>query len=494
MSLIDIGNVVRVSILSALRGLANVNTSALALITDEAPIPNDFGTARQYLNPQGVADDFGSNSETYRLAVVIFNQNPNILTGGGYLVVIPRDQSASASAATIIGSATVNLTALTATDYYINAAVDGGAAGDLLIGEIDSSSVAAAEADLNSTAVTAAGLVFTVSGQDPASALITLKSATTGATSAITIGTAGTGTDIATLLNLSGSATGAAAGVERVKDAVLRTNGAVPYFGIVLNEKQTDANLEELAATIQSLDKLLFVGSNLAADYAASTGIFDTLKDAGYTHTRCLYYSVSENDALDFAAAYASRGLSVNYDGANTQLTMHLKDLVGIVGDSDLDQTAVDAAGRAGVDLYVDFGVPKVFTSGENQYFDQVYSRLALKLRLQVAGFNFLAQTNTKIPQTEEGMNGLKAAYRSVMNLFVANGTYAPGAWTGSTTFGNPEDHVRNVAEFGYFIYSQPIAAQAQVVRDARVAPLVQIAAKEAGAIHSSDVTVLVEA
>lgn len=491
MSLVDIGNVVRVSILSALRGLAAANTSILGLITDEVPIPTDYGTSRSYLNPDGVATDFGSSSETYRLALMVFNQAPNILSGKGALVIIPRDQSAAAQPATILGSAAVDLTTLTAADYNINAAVDGGVAGDLLIGSVDSSSLAAAETSLNSTAVTAAGLIFTISGQDVASALITLKTIATGVSADITIATAGTGTDIAPLINISGEATGADAGVERVKDAVLRTNGAVDYFGIILNEKQSDSLLTELAATIQSIDKILVVGSTLSADIA---GIFTTLKDAGYTHTRGLYYSVSENDALDFAAGYAGRGFSINFDAAATALTMHLKDLVGIVADPGVTQTFIDSAAKAGVDLYVDFGVAKVFTSGANLFFDQVYTRLALKLRLQVAGFNYLAQTNTKIPQTEDGMNGLKGAYRQVMDTFVTAGVYAPGAWNNPTTFGTPEDTIRNVAERGYFIYSIPMAVQSQAQRAVRIAPLVQIAAKEAGSVHSSDCVVLVEA
>lgn len=41
-------------------------------------------------------------------------------------------------------------------------------------------------------------------------------------------------------------------------------------------------------------------------------------------------------------------------------------------------------------------------------YFDNPYSDLALKFALETAGFNFLRQTNTKVPQTEQGMNGLK--------------------------------------------------------------------------------------
>ena len=490
MSQLDLSNVIRVSISGPERGLPNVNTSALGLITDEAPIPADFGTSRGYLNASGVGVDFGTNSETYRIAVIIFSQKRNILTGKGLLIIIPRDQSAAASAATIIGGGPVNLLALTASDYNINLKVDGGVAADVLIGSVDTTDISTVLTSLNNAAIVTAGAVFSISGELSA-AVITLKSLTTGASSDIEIGAASAGTDIAPVLDISGVATGAAAGVETVKDAVLRTYQAVPYFGIVLNEKQSDTLLEELANTIQSLDKLLFVGSNLSADI---NGIFTTLKDAGLTHTRCMYYSLAENDALDFAAGYASLLMSINFDAANTALTMNLKDITGIVADTGVTQTIHDSAKIAGVDIYADIGVPKVLISGANLYSDQIYTRLALKVRLQIAGFNFLAQTTTKIPQTEIGMNGLKAAYRIVMALFVNAGVYAPGAWNSAETFGDPADHIRNIAERGYFIFSSPVTDQAQAEREARIAPLVQIAAKEAGAIHSSDVTVLVEA
>ena len=491
MSTLPLENVVRVEILGAQRGLSNINTSALAIITDEAPIPNDFGEFRVYLSANGVADDFGSNSETFRLASQVFAQTPNVLSGGGYVVIIPRLQAAPAAAAVITGASAVNLTTLTAADYAINAAVGVTPAADIVVGSIDSTSIATATASLNNAAITAAGLEFVVSGQDVASVVVSLQTTATGAAAAVTLANVASGTNLSPLLGLSGSASGADAGVERVKDTILRTTGSVPYFGIILNEKQSDANLTELAALIQTQQKLLLVGSNLPADIG---GVFTTILNSGYTQTRCLFYSTAENDALDFAAAYAGRGLSVDYDAGDTQLTMHLKDIVGLVADPGVTQTVLNNAAAAGVDVYADFGVPKVFTSGANLYFDQVYSRLALELRLQIAGFNYLATTNTKIPQTEAGLNGLKAAYRGVMDTFVTNGTFAPGTWTGPASFGNPEDLVRNIQDFGYYIFSQPIAQQSQEQRNARVAPLVQIAAKESGAIHSSNVTVLVEA
>jgi hypothetical protein len=489
---LDINNVIQVTLLSALRGPSDVNTSVLALITDEEPIPADYGTYQIYRNPTGVADDFGIDSETYRLAVKAFAQSPNLLSGGGYLVIIPRDQTAAATAATILGTKAVDLTKLTGTAYELRAAVDGGAAADLTIGTIDSSSLEAAEASLNSYELETAGLVFELSGE-VTSALITLKSDTAGALSAIVLTAATAGTDIAPLLGIAlKTATGAAAGVERVKDAILRTYQAVAYFGIILNEKMIDANLLEVANIVQTMDKILIVGSSTVGDIA---GVFKTIKDAGLTHTRCTYYSNSESDALDFAAGYAGRGLSINFSGSNTAHTMHLKEIVGMVADPGLTQTILTNAKNNGVDTYADLGgVPKVFTSGVNQFFDQVYTRLAFKLRIQVAGFNYLAKTNTKIPQTEPGMVGLRNAFRKVCDQFIANGTFAPGTWNDPTTFGNPEDHIRNIAELGYFIYSVPISQQSQTDREARIAPSTYIACKDSGAIHSSDVTVYVEA
>jgi hypothetical protein len=491
---LSLSNVIRVTILSALRGLPEVNTSMLGLITDEVPIPTDFGTFRAYKDPGGVATDFGTNSETYRIAVKVFSQTPNILTGGGSLLVIPRLQSAPATQATIVGTLLVDFTQLTSDDYSINLDIDGGGASDIAIGELDLTDLSTIEASLNSTAIQTAGVSFSLSGEI-SKAKVTLKSDATGATSGLVVGSlAGTGTDIAPLLGLSGTASGADAGIETIKDCILRTINYVPYFGLCYNEKMSDANLTEVANLIQAYDILQFVGSNLQADIA---GIFTTLLNSGLTKTRMLYYSNSENDALDFSAGYASRGLSVNFSGTNTSLTMNLKEITGLPSDPEFEttsaQTRYDELKLAGVDCYSNFGVEGVSSFGVNKYFDEIYIELAFKLQLQIAGFNYLKQTPFKIPQTQDGVEGLKGAYRKVCQRFVTNGSYAPGTWLGSVFFGNPEDHIRNIAEFGYWIYSLPISEQSSTDRSARIAPLIQIACKSSGAIHSSDALVYIE-
>lgn len=493
MNKLDISNVVRVTLLSALRGLADINTSALALITDDQPIAAGFGEYGVYKSATAVAEDFGSSSSTARLAEMVFIQTPNILTGGGFLIIIPRIALADATPATILSTGPVDLTALSATDYVLNANIGGLGAADIEVGEIDTSSVEAAETSLNSTEISAAGLVFVVTGE-LTSASITLKTAAAGADQSIVIGTiAGTGTDISGAIKMAGlEATGAAEGPERVKDAIIRTSGRIDYFGIILNKKMSDANIEEVSRYVQSLDKILFIGSNVSADYKTG-GIFETVKNSGLTHTRCLYYSVGESASIDFAAGYTSRGLSINFSGVNTAHTMHLKEIAGLIADPAINQTVATEAGRAGVDVYADFGVPKLFTSGANSFFDQVYTGLAFKLRLQIAGFNYLAQTNTKIPQTEAGLAGLKGALRNVCRAFVTNGVFSPGEWTGSTTFGDPETHRTNIRGFGFYIYAEPISKQLPADRAARKAPPIYIAAKDSGAVHSADVTVFIE-
>ena len=174
---------------------------------------------------------------------------------------------------------------------------------------------------------------------------------------------------------------------------------------------------------------------------------------------------------------------------------MNLKTLAGINVDTGITQTTMTEAIAAGADVYVSLGgVPKVFTSGTNTFADRIYNALWLKLAIQVAGFNYLAQTNSKIPQTEQGMDGLKNAYRKVMAQAVYNGFLAPGAWTGSDTFGVLEAFYRNITDIGYYVYSLPIAQQSTTDRGARKAPLTQIAGKEAGAIHSTGIIININA
>ena len=81
-------------------------------------------------------------------------------------------------------------------------------------------------------------------------------------------------------------------------------------------------------------------------------------------------------------------------------------------------------------------------------------------------------------------MNTIKSSISQVLNQAVANGFLAPGTWTGAL-FGNPASLATNIKQYGYYVYSQPVSQQLQSQRNQRIAPLVQIAVKYAGAIQS---------
>lgn len=285
---------------------------------------------------------------------------------------------------------------------------------------------------------------------------------------------------------------------ETIDAAITRTANLVQYFGVMVTETAdvtTQSTMLAAAAIIQTMNKLMFWVSRLSASIAPS-GILDQLRSHTYHQNRGLYYGgAADADALGMMSAYAGRALSTNFNGSLTTETMHLKDLIGVNPDPSMTQNLYNEAQTAGVDIYASIqGVPKTISFGANDFFDNQYNLQWFVGALQVAGFNVLAQTSTKIPQTENGVSVLKNAYRNVCEQAVANGFAAPGQWNNPTTFGNQSDLFQNVAQRGYYIYSQPVSQQLPSVRAQRQAPLIQIALKYAGAIHSSTVIVNVNA
>lgn len=276
--------------------------------------------------------------------------------------------------------------------------------------------------------------------------------------------------------------------------SVLPTASAQIFFGGALfgGYAPNDAEILAAATAYQAAQKMLFIGNNNLTAIAGG-GVFTTIQLANETYARCLLYTLGALQARLFAAAYAGRAMSVDFEGSNTTLTMHLKDLVGITPDTGITQTVLNTCQTVGADVYTNIGpLPKVFCSGGNTFYDQVYGTLWLIFALQVAGFNALATTGTKLPQTEPGMAVLRNAYTGVCDRGVTNGFIAPGAWNSPQTFGNQIDLIASVLQRGYYVYSKPVNQQPQAQRAARIAPLVQIAVKLAGAIHSSNVLVFI--
>ncbi len=385
--MVDISNVINTSISQAPAGLEGYNVNSFLYLSAVQPVSKwNTETYRIYKAATDVGKDFGTDSSTYKDAVMIFSQKPNLLAGNGYLVIAP----------------------------------------------------------------------LIVTGESPSEV------------------------------------------VESLSDALNRVKAQI-YFGGWMTNKKAEA--EEVIAAAQlneTLESIYLLGSGDVADFTAETGLFDKVSKLSLSRTKLLYYGDSTEN-LDnmrgFVSAYAGRGFSVNFAAQNSTITMNLKDLVGVSPDSTVTEAIYQNAEQLGVDMYVAYnGLPKIVSNGNPLYFDDIYNRLWFELTMRVELFNALATTSTKIPQTETGMNNLKSAARAVCQRGVYNGFMAPGTWNGTDTFGDQDDFYRNIEDFGFYVYSAPVSQQSQSERETRVAPVVQVACKQAGAIHKMNLIINFEA
>lgn len=287
---------------------------------------------------------------------------------------------------------------------------------------------------------------------------------------------------------------------ETYSQAITRLAGEIYFEGILTTRTVTDDEAVAASILVQSMNnRILMLPASSVNALTAETGLF--AKVASNTRTKCVLYTLGEDEetaALNarlFAAAYLSRGFAVNYSGSNTTITMNLKDLVGIQADTNISEGILSQCVAIGADCFPSIeGLPKVISNRQGgMYFDQVTNQIWFLNAIQRAVFNVLAQTNTKIPQTEAGLEKITKAIRQVCNQGVTNGFIAPGTWNSSDTFGVYADFYRNIEEFGYYIYHQPVSEQLQSEREQRKAPLYQIAAKEAGSVHQANIIITIE-
>ena len=491
-------NVINVALLQQGRALARDNMNICALFTADNTVLSSSERVRFYTAASQVSADFGSDNSVTRLAQTFFAQQPNPINADGLFVAAfwrATDESVAASAAVLRGeqlSEDATLPLLQAiSDGSFNITVD--ATPEQTVTGIDlrtAISFTEVASTLN-TAITGA-TVTEVDGR------FIVTSATTGATSALTFLTAGsTGTFLGPLLGLDSASaatltSGAAADTLSAETKVAALDAArnsINFKGFVFEDNPTDVETRDIAAWCQANDALTYdvfdLDSHLQVD---TTNIVWELKLASRTRYRCLY---SPTGNRNFPVAYMSRMHVVNFAAENSAITMNLKELNGIVAD-DLSQTVITQAQRVGLDIYVAFKrtVPRLLTSGANDFTDNPYNLIAYVDAMSTDLFNILGQTATKIPQTERGVNQLVDQAERTTRGFVTAGIFAPGTWTSTDRFGDEAVFNRNIEENGFYVLARPLSEQTNDARQRRESPVIQVAVKNAGAIHSVNVIV----
>jgi hypothetical protein len=480
MSEISISSIINISVSNAGAGVPKYNTSNLLCLTHETPVvQHDVGEYPSYSTAAAVGADWGTDSRTYLAALKVFSQQPNILANRGLFIV---------------GRIQYQITSLSfsavATAGHIKLVYGGEQTASIPFGSLTAAGIQAA---LRLVPTLQDVLVEDVTISNP-KFLVKFEGVYGHILLSSTDNTLTDAGSAAVNLTVSDSANGANV-QQTIGQAIEAASSAVQFLGVGAclssNEMEigTSSGTDQLAAAeiVQGLNKIFIL-----SDFFDS-GVFGNIVDANYTYTRPLLYGLggSNQNALDFQWAYAGRAFSVIFDGSNTTITMHLKDLVGILPDTTISAVS----NTLDYDCYPSIqGVGKVFCSGKNKFFDDVYDYLWFIGALQVSLFNLLAQTSTKIVQTESGVDTLKGSIRKVCEQAVANQYLAAGSWTSPDTFGVQSDFFANILQKGYYIYSQPVALQDSADRADRKAPLIQIAIKQAGAIQSADLLIYVNA
>lgn len=491
----SLNNVVTVTLLPEGRSLARDNMNVVAVMTSQLGKLSTANRYEAYSNIEQVATDFGTSSDVYQHATAFFGTTPNAVNAGGLFIVgfwRGADEDVDATAGVLQGE-------------QVNE-VD-------LIGELQKISDGSFDVDVDGVTQNITGVDFrTVLDADDVVTLLNaeitgatvtfedlafvITSDTTGATSEVSLVSAGaTGTFVGELLNLA-TGTGAVStdGVaaqtlpdETKVDAVTALKTLVNFKGFVFVDKPLDAEAKALAQWCQANSVLSYdvfdQASNLEID--VTNPVWD-IKLAGLTNYRCLY---SKTGNRRFATAYMARTHTVNFNAENSALTMNLKELP--VSAEDYSQTEITKAQNVGLDIYTTFKrVPKVLTSGANDFVDNRYNLIAYIDAVQTDTFNLLGTTATKVPQTRRGVNQVVDSVEKTTRGFVRAGVFGAGEWSSPDSFGDLDTFKRNIRDFGFYVLAGSLADQPQSERAQRKSPAIQVAVKNAGAIHKVDVII----
>lgn len=488
---IDISNIINVNIAKLPSTLTSDNVNVIAIFTNETPI-YPINNYKIYKNANACLNDFGIDSDTYKMVASIYNQSLNIQAGNGYVVVIPKlaNVSIEATATTVKCENLISELFKNVSDGSFKITLNGT---ETVISDLDFTNTnnleEVAEVIKNKFASESIDCDLIVEDNT-----LTFVNGTTGSTGTLVISSDTTGTDLTTLnyLNIDKAITtqgqDAFTGAERVQDCYNRTKGLIFYEAILNTDEIEQNDIEKLASMIENENKIaLFVLDN----YNDALSIGTSIKNKSYTKTRILYYN--GNDKLLFLSGYTSKALSINYNGFNTVYNLHTKEIVGIEADDTINDDQLQALKQAGIDCYVNIkGLGSIFTSKNNDFIDNVIFKNWFKMSLEIAGFNCL-RTNNSLPQTENGMSTYKNAYIKVIKQAIRVGFVSAGTWNLPIYLGTDRKLFEdNISQVGYYVYSMPVAEQNKEEREERKATSTSLALKMSGAINSGDLLVYI--
>jgi len=463
---------------------ANLNT---ALLLGASPVIDTNERMRSYGSIAEVSSDFGTTAPEYLAALLYFQQTPQPselkigrwaktatsgLLRGAALSTAQKDintwKAVTAGSFKVTVDATVKT--LSALDFSGVTNLNG-------VATIIQTALAGATCVWNGTQ-------------------FVITSPTSGATSKISYATpTGSGTDISTMLGMTAALASAPVDgiVAEAPDACVALfldRFANKFLGIEFADTSLTNDQHVAVADLIEADQRHLYGATTqepqALDSTATTDLLSRFKAKAYKYSPAQFSSTSPYAV----SSLLGRLLTTDFNANNSTITLMWKQEPGIVPET-LSSTQAnvlqDKRGNVFVEYDNDTAIVQYGVTPSGIFIDSVYNSIWFQNAIQTAVYNLLYQIPTKIPQTDAGNALIAAAIAAVCEQAVDNGYLAPGVWN-SAGFGALKQG--DTLAKGYYIYVPPIALQSQADREARKSVSFQIAAKEAGAIHTVDILV----
>ncbi|MCY1215552.1 hypothetical protein D9M68_438330 [compost metagenome] len=463
---------------------ANLNT---ALILGASAVIDTNERMRSYGTIDAVSADFGTTAPEYKAALLYFQQTPQ--PSQLYLGRWAKTATAGSLRGAVLSAAQKEMavwTAVTSGGFKIS--VDGV---EKSLTGLDFS----AETNLNGVAseidaaLTGATIVWN-------GTQFVVTSDTTGVTSTVGYATApAVGTDISAMLGLtSGLASTPVGGiVAEEPDAcvsIFLDRFANKFLGLMFADTVLTNVQHTAVASLIEADQRHIYGATTqepqALDSTSSADLASTLKALSLKYSFVQYSSSSPYAA----ASMFGRLLTTDFNANNSTITLMYKQEPGIVAET-LTSSQADTLQSKRCNVFVEYdndtAIIQYGVTPSGIFIDSVYNSIWFQNRVQTDVYNLLYQSPTKIPQTDAGNALIATAIEAACDAAVNNGYLAPGVWN-SGGFGALKQG--DTLAKGYYVYAPPIALQSQADREARKSVPFQVAAKEAGAIHSVDILV----
>lgn len=491
---LDVSGVVRVSV--TLQPIAAQERNfGVGILIGSSNVIDVAERKRLYTSAEAIATDFGVTSPEAKAATLYFSQEPQ-----PEIVYVGR--WAQTATPGLLRGATLSLTQRALSNFTavtngsMKISVDGTARTLTALnfsGALNLNGVAQIVQDALSAVATGATVKW-----DSVLGRFTVQSGTTGPTSSVSYATPHTsGTDISSLLHLTsadasapvpgGNAETLPACISLLADMDSRDYA----YLLAVATPPSDADILATAEIVEGLGQSHMFGVTIqnanVLDPNTSLDLGSQVRDSGFSST---YAQYSATNPYAHVSLFG-RAATVDFDGADTTITMMFKKEPGVVAETITASQAATLKAK-NVNVFVNYNNDTAIlqhgTMANGYYFDEVHGLDWLQNTIQTAVYNLLYTRTTKVPQTDAGMEMIKAVIKSRCYQGVTNGLLAPGVWTGPKI---GSLNTGDVLENGFFVYAPPIATQSDADRAARKTVPFQVAVKLAGAVHEVIISVV---